>query len=131
MRLKWIVFCVLIFTLVFSSFSPIKSRNSYVLPNYFIAIHNEPFNVGTKLNSNGDELLRQDLSLLTNTANYAYERGIKLTLMFYPKWINLDGYSNYSAEIAKKQCLQQIYYSKKQVKSYPLCKRYTSYTWLN
>lgn len=147
MKLKWSSTLLLVFVFALSSLSPIHSMDSSHFsttnpsknpPNYFIAIHNEPFQHENQGN----------IEILADMITYASERNIHLTLMFTPQWIPLltepknkpfltqwkeqgheisahhhgirhsgwDGYTNYPVEVAQKQRWQEIHFGRSQVK---------------
>jgi len=147
MKLKWSITLLLVLVFALSTLSSTHSMDSSHFsttnpskkpPNYFVAIHNEPFqheNQGS-------------IEILADMVAYATDRNIHLTLMFTPQWILLltepennhfltqwkeqgheisahhhgirhggwDGYTNYSPEVAQKQRWQEIHFGRSQVK---------------
>ena len=128
------ILLLIIFTNLFYT-KTINSENKYI-PYYFIAIHNEPFNL-----NDGSKLIENSYTTLKRMIERADRYSIKLTLMFSAQWAdyiskdknrmellekwkkngheiaghhhsiyhtNRDGYTNYPLETAQKERMQKL-----------------------
>ncbi len=124
-----------LFKLLNSESSNTNEKTDLDIPYYFIAIHNEPFNM-----PGGEKRIEKSFSVLREMVKKANEYNIKLTLMFSPQWAdyivkdkerltevkrweeegheiaahhhsiyhgNWDGYTNYPEDVAKKERIKR------------------------
>ncbi len=124
-----------LYKLLNSESSSTNEKTDLDIPYYFIAIHNEPFNM-----PGGEKRIEKSFSVLREMVKKADEYNIKLTLMFSPQWAdyivkdperlsevkrweeegheiaahhhsiyhgNWDGYTNYPEDVAKKERIKR------------------------